>query len=154
MKYLFNLLTISCLFITRECYSQTIDSLRANTHWNAQWIGLNNLLDRGTGYGVYYFRKSINIAGKPARFVIHISADNHYKLYVNGKMVSDGPARGDLYNWNYETVDIARFLVPGKNTVAAIVWNEAQYRPEYQVTFRTDFIIQGNTAAEEILNTQ
>jgi alpha-L-rhamnosidase len=153
MKHHIILLAICCLLIVRKGHSQTIDSLRASTSWNAQWIGLNNPLDPGTGYGVYYFRKNINIAGIPARFIIHISADNHYKLYVNGKMVSDGPARGDLYNWNYETVDIAKFLVAGKNSVAAMVWNEAQYRPEYQVTFRTGFIVQGNTAAEEVLNT-
>jgi alpha-L-rhamnosidase len=130
MKYRIILSAIFCLLIAGKSYGQTIDTLRANTPWNAQWIGLNNALDPGTGYGVYYFRKSINIADRPAKFIIHVSADNHYKLYVNGKMVSDGPARGDLYNWNYETVDLARFLVPGKNTVAAIVWNEAQYRPE------------------------
>jgi len=34
-----------------------------------------------------------------------------------------------------------------------MVWNEAEYRPEYQVSLRTSFIIQGNTPAEEILNT-
>jgi alpha-L-rhamnosidase len=110
MKHHIILLAICCLLIVRKGHSQTIDSLRASTSWNAQWIGLNNPLDPGTGYGVYYFRKNINIAGIPARFIIHISADNHYKLYVNGKMVSDGPARGDLYNWNYETVDIAKLL--------------------------------------------
>jgi alpha-L-rhamnosidase len=72
MKYFIILLTISCLLITHRGYSQTTGSLRANTPWNAQWIGLKNPLDRGTGYGVYYFRKSINIAGKPAKFIIHI----------------------------------------------------------------------------------
>ncbi|MEO6150356.1 MAG: alpha-L-rhamnosidase C-terminal domain-containing protein, partial [Mucilaginibacter sp.] len=41
----------------------------------------------------------------------------------------------------------------GKNTVSALVWNEAQYRPEAINSLRTAFIVQGNTAAEEILNT-
>lgn len=152
MKYLYTILAI-CLFYIQKANCQSVDTLRAETPWNAQWIALNNPLDRGTSYGVYYFRKSINIANKPSKFIIHVSADNHYKLYVNGKLASIGPARGSFYNWNYETVDIAKYLTTGKNNVTALVWNEAEYRPEYQLSLRTAFIVQGNTAAEEILNT-
>ena len=119
--------------------------------WNANWIAAPN--DPGNGYGVYYFRKNIDMAAKPGRFVIHVSADNRYKLYVNGKLVSLGPARGDTYYWNYETVDLAPWLVAGKNVIAALVYNEAENRPEAQITVRTAFIVQGETAAEEVLNT-
>jgi alpha-L-rhamnosidase len=119
--------------------------------WNANWIAAPN--DPGNGYGVYYFRKNIDLAAKPGRFVIHVSADNRYKLYVNGKLVSLGPARGDTYYWNYETVDLASYLVAGKNVIAALVYNEAENRPEAQITVRTAFIVQGETAAEEVLNT-
>ncbi|WP_211217521.1 alpha-L-rhamnosidase C-terminal domain-containing protein [Segetibacter koreensis] len=68
-------------------------------------------------------------------------------------MVSQGPARGDLYFWNFETVDLAPYLQQGKNTVAALVWNEGKLKPEGQISYMTAFILQGNTAAEEILNT-
>jgi len=153
MKCFFTLLAISCLLFSKRVHSQPVDTLRADRLWNAQWIGMNNPYDKGTGYGVYYFRKSIDLSVKPESFFIHVSADNHYKLYVNGKLVSIGPARGDLNNWNYETLNIAPYLVAGKNSVAAMVWNEAEYRPEYQISLRTSFIVQGNTKAEEILNT-
>jgi alpha-L-rhamnosidase len=72
---------------------------------------------------------------------------------VNGNLVSVGPARGDTYYWNYETVDLAPYLVAGKNVVTAIVWNEAAFRPEAQISLRTAFILQGKTAAENVLNT-
>lgn len=153
MKKCLLILSVTCWFITGKSYNQITDTLRINRPWNAQWIGLNKAFDRGTGYGVYYFRKSIQLKDKPSKFMIHVSADNHYKLYVNNKLASIGPARGDLHNWHYETADIAGLLVAGKNTVAAMVWNEAEYRPEYQVSLRTSFIIQGNAAAEETLNT-
>lgn len=119
--------------------------------WNAYWIAAKN--ETGRDYGVFYFRKSIDLPAKPASFIINVSADNRYKLYVNGTLVSLGPARGDTYYWNYEKVDLAQYLRQGKNTVSAIVWNEAEYRPEAQISLRTAFILQGNTAAEEILNT-
>lgn len=125
--------------------------LKAYRPWTAQWIAPKN--DSGTEYGIYYFRKNVDLKDKPTTFPIHVSADNRYKLYINGKVVSMGPARGDTYFWNYETVDIAPYLTTGTNTVAALVWNEAQYRPEAQITVRTAFILQGKTEAEEILNT-
>lgn len=137
---------------TKQSYGQTTDTLRSKKLWNAQWIASNNPLDKGTGYGVYYFRKSINLPVSPEKFIIHLSADNQYKLYVNGKLVSIGPARGNLYNWNYQTIDIAKYLSSGKNIVAALVWNEAEYRPENQMSLRTSFILQGNSSAEEVLN--
>ncbi|HEX6427153.1 MAG TPA: alpha-rhamnosidase, partial [Niastella sp.] len=119
--------------------------------WNANWIAAPG--DEGREYGVYYFRKQLELAARPANFIIHVSADNRYKLFVNEVLVSLGPARGDLYNWNYETVDLAPYLVAGKNMVSAIVWNEADYRPEAQFSFRTAFIVQGNSLTEEKLNT-
>jgi hypothetical protein len=150
MKYFFLLfITALCFFCVEVGYSQSnqIDS----RPWNASWIAAPNY--PGDEYGVYYFRKSIDFTAKPSSFIIHISADNRYKLYVNGTLVSLGPARGDTYFWNYETVDIAPYLTTGKNSVSALVYNEAGVRPEAQISVRTALIIQGNTTNEEILNT-
>ena len=144
MKYILAIFFCACL-------SQPININAQTKPWNAQWIAAAN--DPGTEYGVYYFRKNIELTAKPTSFSIHVSADNRYKLFVNGTMVSLGPARGDTYFWNYETVDLAPYLTAGKNSIAALVWNEANYRPEAQISVRTGFIIQGNSSTEEILNT-
>jgi alpha-L-rhamnosidase len=153
-KFITTVTLMAGLLVTKFGYSQTerapTGGIPTLKEWNADWIATPN--DPGTGYGVYYFRKTIGLEAKPRNFIIHVSADNRYKLYVNGILVSLGPARGDYYYWNYETVDLAPYLVAGKNTVAALVWNEAQYRPEAQISFRTGFILQGNSAAEEKLN--
>lgn len=153
MKYLTVLLAALAVIVTNAGHAQTTDTLRNEKPWNAQWIAFNKPMDKGTDYGVYYFRKTLNLTTKPSTFIIHVSADNDYKLYINGKLASIGPARGNLYNWNYETVDIAKYLTAGKNSIAALVWNEGEYRPEYQISLRTSFIVQGNTATEEIINT-
>ena len=60
-------------------------------------------------YNIQYFRKEFSLADKPEKFIIHVSADNRYKLYVNGEIVSVGPARSEIYHWQFETVDIAPF---------------------------------------------
>ncbi|MDB5007916.1 MAG: Bacterial alpha-L-rhamnosidase, partial [Mucilaginibacter sp.] len=132
-------------------HSQSKSAQTDTRPWNTSWIAAPN--DAGNEYGIYYFRKSIYLAAKSTSFIIHVSADNRYKLYVNGTLVSLGPARGDTYYWNYETVDLAPYLTAGKNTVSALVFNEDQFRPEAQISVRTAFIIQGNSANEEILNT-
>ena len=45
-------------------------------------------------YGVYHMRKTFELDEVPSRFIVHVTADNRYKLYLNGRFVSLGPARG------------------------------------------------------------
>jgi len=152
MKPFFSLILFACsLLLVKTGNAQSADQTTLSKPWNAYWIVAPN--DPGRQYGVYYFRKNIDLAAKPSTFSVKVSADNRYKLYVNGTLVSVGPARGDTYYWNYETVDLAPYLTAGKNIISAIVWNEAEYRPEAQISLRTGFILQGNTVNEEILNT-
>lgn len=145
-------LVVSSILNPQASSAQSAGKPAVNKSWNAQWIAASGE-DSGREYGVYYFRKTIDLETKPASFPVRVSADNRYKLYVNGTLVSLGPARGDPAHWNYETVDLAPHLRVGKNTVAALVYNEAEVRPEAQLTFRTAFVLQGDSAAEEILNT-
>jgi len=102
---------------------------------------------------VYHFRKNFSLNEKPASFIIHVSADNRYKLFVNGTLVSLGPARYDVYNWSFETVDIASYLRAGNNVLASVVWNFGDDRQEAQISYQSAFILQGNTAKEKLVNT-
>ncbi|MEJ7911807.1 MAG: alpha-L-rhamnosidase N-terminal domain-containing protein, partial [Chitinophagaceae bacterium] len=119
--------------------------------WPATWVSVPNVPEKD--YGIYHFRKSFSLPQKPAQFVVHLSADNRYRLFVNGKSVCNGPARGDLYNWYFETVDIAPFLQSGTNVIAALVWNMGVYAPVAQVSNQTAFVMQGNTEKESVVNT-
>jgi hypothetical protein len=119
--------------------------------WPASWITCPGAQQRE--YGVYHFRKTISIDNLPAKFIVHVSADNRYRLFVNGKAVCNGPARGDLYNWYFETVDIAPYLQKGNNTIAALVWNMGVFAPVAQITNQTAFVLQGNGDTEKIINT-
>ncbi|MGH2643784.1 MAG: hypothetical protein ACRDE2_07550, partial [Chitinophagaceae bacterium] len=51
------------------------------------------------------------------------------------------------------TYDIASALQEGKNIIAALVWNMAEFGPVAQITNQTGFLLQGDTKAEEIANT-
>lgn len=141
------------LFITTQVSAQqpTIAPGLLQNTWKAYWIAAAGT--PAQGYGVYHFRKTIQLDRKPASYVVHVSADNRYKLFVNGTLASLGPARGDVMHWNFETVDLASFLQVGTNVLAAVVWNEGDSRPEAQISYRTGFVMQGNSDAEATVNT-
>jgi alpha-L-rhamnosidase len=106
----------------------------------------------GDAFGVFHFRRVLELRARPARFVVHVSADNRYRLFVNGHQVSSGPQRSDLMHWRYETVDLAPHLRAGRNVLAALVWNWGVERPVAQFSHRTAFLLQGNTEREAAAN--
>ena len=119
--------------------------------WTAKWIGAAGA--PANEYGVYHFRRTLDLPARPERFVVHVTGDNRYQLFVNGRRVCWGPARGDLFHWRFETVDLAPYLEAGKNVLAALVWNFGELAPLAQVTLRTGFLLEGDTAAERASGT-
>ncbi len=107
----------------------------------------------GEQYGVFHFRRVVRLERAPETFVVHVSADNRYRLLVNGESVATGPQRSDLLHWRYETVDLAPYLRPGLNVLAALVWNWGAERPVAQFSYRTGFLLQGDGERESIANT-
>jgi alpha-L-rhamnosidase len=106
----------------------------------------------GSEFGVFHFRRVFALDAKPSGFVVHVSADNRYRLFVNGEQVSSGPQRSDLMHWRYDTVDLAPHLRAGRNVIAALVWNWGADKPVAQFSRQTGFLLQGNGALESIVN--
>ena len=50
--------------------------------------------------------------------MIYISADDYYKLYINGEFVTQGPTPAYHFQYNYNTVDVTPYLKKGKNVLA------------------------------------
>uniref|UniRef100_UPI004025D841 alpha-L-rhamnosidase-related protein n=1 Tax=Prevotella sp. TaxID=59823 RepID=UPI004025D841 len=105
------------------------------------------------GYGVYVFQRDISLSTIAEQMRVWVSGDNRYKLFVNGKIVSIGPARSDVKHWNCEEVDLAPYLQTGSNTVTALVWNEGTERPAANMTYRTGFFLHAIDKAADIFNT-
>ncbi len=144
------------LFLLFCCSLLVVSTVKINPtllqeEWKAQWITHPDI--SGQEKGVYLFKKEIDVAGVAESFVINISADNRYVLYVNGKVAGRGPTRGDLNRWLFETIDIAPFLTQGVNHIAVKVWNMGDLMPLAQISYQTGLIIQGNSNNEEIINT-
>ena len=80
-------------------------------------------------------RKSFRFCVKPAK--IKITADDYYKLYINGKFAGQGPAPAYHFYYNVNEYDITDFLREGENVIAVHVyyqglinrvWNSGDYR--------------------------
>ena len=131
--------------------AETVNPELLKHSWKARWITHPDGPQRE--FGVFHFRKTFSLASVPSRFVVHASGDNRYELFVNGERVVAGPARGDLDYWRFESVDIASHLRAGKSVLAAVVWNFAELAPMAQMTNETGFLLQGDGAAESVVNT-
>ena len=83
--------------------------------WTARWI--HPPVPDLQRYGVFHFRRAVEFNSPPAKCLVHVTADSRYQLYVNGRRVVWGPARGDLFHWRYETVDLAPYLQPGRRAL-------------------------------------
>jgi alpha-L-rhamnosidase len=119
--------------------------------WPATWIA--SPLAPAKAPGVFYFCKEIVLATVSKHYWVHVSADNRFVLHVNGQYAAEGPARGDLLHWRFETVDLAPLLRAGTNVIAAVVWNFGEAAPTAQMSSRTGFLMQGDTDSEAAVNT-
>jgi alpha-L-rhamnosidase len=144
--------TLSCFFMIQSF--STFSQMQGNAiplNFTADWITYPGIHPKE--YGVYHLRKTFELAAKPSSFIVHLSGDQRYRLLVNGSPACFGPARGDLRNWNYETIDLAPFLKSGKNVLAVQLWNMGSGAPAAQISYQTAFILQGNSEREKIVNT-
>src|SRR3954463_12724948 len=102
-------------------------------------------------FTVFHARRTFLLEKVPARFVVHVSADDRYRLYVNGMQMASGPQRSDVAHWRYESIDLASQLHAGRNVISALIWNWGAARPVAQHSNRTGFLMQGDSPVEAAL---
>jgi hypothetical protein len=119
--------------------------------WKASWITHPTAPLREPL--VLHFRRVLTLAAVPASYLVRVSADNRFILFVNGHRVGDGPARGDLAHWRYERFDLASLLKPGENLITATVWNFGVYAPLAQISDRTAFLLESEATGANSIST-
>ncbi|MBO4410687.1 MAG: family 78 glycoside hydrolase catalytic domain [Lachnospiraceae bacterium] len=63
------------------------------------------------------FRKKLTL-GAFRKAVLYISADDYYKLYINGVFVCMGPASSYKWAYRYNRIDVTKYLKAGENVIA------------------------------------
>src|SRR5277367_4140144 len=86
------LILVTSIFSSTQTFSQSplINPKWENGFWKAKWIAHPSA--PGNDFGVFHFRKIFSLDENPSSFIINISADNRYRLFVNGVSVCTGPA--------------------------------------------------------------
>lgn len=64
------------------------------------------------------FELPAGLKGIPQQAFLHITADKGYRLYINGRHVCRGPARGYQSHWPFDTVDVRPYLQAGHNWIS------------------------------------
>lgn len=116
--------------------------------WKSQWI--THPTASTLEYGVFLFRNEFDLERLPDSMVVHLSADNRYKFYVNGVLVATGPAKGSFKFWRYESLDLRPYLKSGKNVLGVEVFNLGEHRPVAIFSRLTAFIFQAERFAERL----
>jgi hypothetical protein len=83
-----------------------------------------------------HFRREFTIGADeiPKSLKIHITADTKYRLYVNKRLVTFGPVKGDQNLWFFDEVDIGPYLVEGLNRIGVHVlrfFYSTQFAPSF-----------------------
>jgi alpha-L-rhamnosidase len=102
--------------------------IRWHTHWiwTAEYEVNAGIGFPGEGRGSRkksnaLFRKMFRLDNVPARAPARMTADSRYAVYVNGRVVSRGPARSQPRRMQYDLFDLAPYLKQGDNTLAVFV---------------------------------
>ena len=147
-------LTLIALSIAFSLASRAQNSARPDPpdrDWRASWVTHPTAPLREPI--VLHFRRALSLASVPSSYVVRVSADNRFILYVNGQRVGDGPARGDLAHWRYERFDLAPLLHAGQNTITATVWNWGIFAPLSQMSDRTAFLLESEATGAAGIST-
>jgi len=67
-------------------------------------------------------RKTLHLTEPVKEAWIELTADDYYKLSINGQFVGQGPAQGNYDHYFYNRFEIARYLQPGENVIALHIY--------------------------------
>ncbi len=94
------------------------------------------------------FRRHLQYAGGKA--ILRLSADDYYKLYINGTLVCMGPTPGYPDHYYYDEVDVTPYLTAGDNVIAVHTYyqgliNRVWVSGDRRHGLIADLTVEGNT---------
>ncbi len=68
-------------------------------------------------------RRVVQVRGEVSTAVLHLFVDNRYRVRVNGQVAGYGPLRFVPSAPEYDSIDLAPYLVPGGNVILIEAWS-------------------------------
>jgi len=98
------------------------------------------------------FRRDFHLEKIPSRAPLFVTADQSYQLYVNGRYVSRGPARGFQCSWPYDELELKPFLRRGRNVLALRVHNPGFSNFQYITESYAGLLLEAKWGALELFS--
>lgn len=98
------------------------------------------------------FRKTFDLPKIPSKAPLFITADQSYQLYVNGKYVCGGPARGFQHHWPFDEVDVRPYLRIGKNVLAVRAYNPGSSNFQYLTQANAGLLVAARWGKTKIVS--
>ena len=83
---------------------------------------------------------------------IHVSADERYRLYLDGQRIGCGPERGSDCAWFYETYELD--LDAGPHSFVALVWRLGKIGPLAQISLQGGFLLEAEGHLGNLVSTK
>ena len=115
----------------------------------SSWISHPSARDDGGGLFVKD-RRAFRAEGREP-FEIDVSGDGRFTLLLDGDVISRGPHRGLLENWQFQSYRLS--LEPGEHVLEAVVWSAGEKAPRAQLEHRHGFVLKASGRYDAILTT-
>jgi len=114
----------------------------------ARWIWAAG---EGEGQDLYrMLRLPVTLTAEGSeRAAVAVTADSRYVLFINGRQVGRGPARCAPWKQCLDHYDIASYLRPGPNVIAALVHHLGRGNGQY-IKRRPGFFLAGRAGAKTL----
>lgn len=116
--------------------------------WPAFWVDLPAHPLAAPSVAVFRRTFTVDVA-ETVR--IHVSADQRFRLLLDGEEIGRGPERGDPQHWRFASFDV--HLSPGRHTLVAMCWWLGEFAPFAQMTLRPGFLLAAEGARHDMLST-
>ncbi|HEY3379683.1 MAG TPA: alpha-L-rhamnosidase C-terminal domain-containing protein [Armatimonadota bacterium] len=116
--------------------------------WPASWIDHAQRPLNAPSVALFRLRFSLPEA---VTVRVHVSADNRYRLVLDGTAVGRGPERGDPAHWCFESYDL--HLAAGEHVLVAQTWWLHDQAPYAQMSVRPGFLFAAEGPLGEALST-
>lgn len=124
-----------------------VENQAVDGRWRAAFAW--SAVQGGPGLTVRRFRRVFELASVPDRFLVFVTADSRYRLWINGRRAGRGPLKGELDRYHYECYDVAPLLREGPNAIGAEVHWFGLDAPNSEIhSGYAGFLLQGPEEAD------
>ncbi|MDR6550305.1 family 78 glycoside hydrolase catalytic domain [Paenibacillus qinlingensis] len=102
----------------------------------------------------WYVRRAISLDSQVMNeedIWLNLTADDYYKLYINGEFVAQGPAQSDANHYYFNKIDVRSYLKLGENAIAVHVYYQGLLNRAYNSADYRQGLIAELWAGENLL---